>query len=151
VTKPQILNLIRETAAANGGEPLGINRFSKQTGLSIHSWRGKFWLRWSEALAEAGFAPNPRDEAYSPDFLLEKLALLAREHGHFPTYAETRLAKHRDATFPGHGTFNRLGSKSERVRLLRDFVRSKPAYADVLALPPAEDSAEEPESSDAIS
>jgi hypothetical protein len=54
--KQHILEEIRRTAAANNGEPLGVARFFQETGIKETDWRGKFWVRWGEALREAGLS-----------------------------------------------------------------------------------------------
>src|SRR4051794_11339136 len=56
--KAHILAEIKRTAAANGGMPLGRQRFFAETGIKQSDWEGVHWARWSEALQEAGFAPN---------------------------------------------------------------------------------------------
>ena len=144
-TKDDVLEAIRETAAKNGGVPLGQLRFKNEAGIAVHEWRGKFWLRWSEALAEAGFTPNTRHMAYDQDFLLTKLAELTREHKHFPTYPEMLFAKNKDEMFPGKEGFMRLGSKSKRTQLLREFANQKPEFSDILAYLPSSEFSEDTE------
>ena len=134
--KSEILDAIREAAAKNGGIPLGQGRFTKETGIQTHIWRGKFWLRWSDAVTEAGFSPNTLTAAYGDEFLLTKLAELARTRGHVPIDTELRFAKSNDESFPGVEAFYRLGSKAERTELLRAFLSQKPEFADVLAILP---------------
>jgi hypothetical protein len=138
MTKSHILDAIRETTAKNNGLPLGQARFANETGISAHIWRGKFWLRWSEAIIEAGFSPNEWGKTYSTDFLLAKLAELTRSNKHFPTDPELRLTKTNDATFPSPEAFYRLeAKKSLRIELLRAFVSRTPEYSDIISfLPP---------------
>jgi len=138
MTKADIINLIKEIAAKNSGVAPGMKHFASETGVSVHAWRGRYWLRWSEALAEAGFAPNKWSEAYGDDFLLEKLATLTRKNKHFPTYGEMLFARRADPSVPGVEAINRLGPKATRVALLRDFCGRHPTYADVLAFLPAD-------------
>jgi len=58
MTREQIIAEIRRTATDNGGVPLGRGRFYSETGIKESDWSGKYWARWSEAVAEAGFRPN---------------------------------------------------------------------------------------------
>lgn len=71
--KNYILAEIKRTAAANGGAALGSKRFSTETGIRETEW-GRFWVRWGDALIEAGFKPNEFITAYSEDVLLQRLA-----------------------------------------------------------------------------
>src|SRR6267142_231066 len=100
MNKEEILREIRRTAEANGGLPLGSRRFETETGIKDTEWLGKLWARWSDALREAGFAPNQLRVAYESVDVLEKYATLARELGRLPTANDMRLKDRRDPTFP---------------------------------------------------
>jgi hypothetical protein len=91
VTKAHILDEIELTAEANGGQALGRLRFYAETGIKETDWSGKYWVRWSDALREAGYAPNQFQLAYDERFLLKELASFVRELGHFPVIAELKL------------------------------------------------------------
>ncbi len=67
--KSQILDEIRRTTAVNGGKALGKGRFLAETGIKESDWHGKFWVRWGDALREAGFEPNRLNAAHSEDHL----------------------------------------------------------------------------------
>jgi hypothetical protein len=125
MTKAQILSEIRRTAAANGGAPLGMDRFFSETGVKQGDWRGKYWVRWGDALQEAGFAPNDLQAARSDDDLLTCLAGLVRELGHFPVVAEIKLKARSDPGFPWHNTFSRLGRKGILAARLKRFCEEK--------------------------
>jgi hypothetical protein len=43
MNKQHILTEIKRTAASNGGVPLGVSKFSKETGIKDSDWRGKIW------------------------------------------------------------------------------------------------------------
>jgi len=58
MTKALILDQIRRTAAENDGVPLGRDRFLTQTGIKEADWLGKYWVRWSDAIREAGYEPS---------------------------------------------------------------------------------------------
>lgn len=115
--KEHIISEIRRTAEENAGKPLGISRFDKETGIKPWDWRGKYWTKWSDAIAEAGYSnPNKMQAAYSNDFLIGKLVELIQELGHFPTSTERRLKGHQDKMFPTHNTFSRFGNKAELIQ-----------------------------------
>ena len=73
MTKEHILSEIRRTAATNGGKPLGVERFLKETGVKPSDWQAKYWIRWGEALREAGFQPNQLQAARTRNDLLGNL------------------------------------------------------------------------------
>jgi hypothetical protein len=137
MNKEHILSEIKRTAAANAGEPLGRERFFRETGIKVTDWMGKFWARWGDALQEAGFVPNELQAAYDRDTLIEHYIALSRSLGHLPVEAELRLAARRDPAFPSHSTFpNRLGgSKNQIVTTLLDYCsRRGDGYDDIIAL-----------------
>ncbi|MBL7107089.1 MAG: GIY-YIG nuclease family protein [Phycisphaerae bacterium] len=114
--KEHILSEIKRTAEENGGIPLGIGRFEKETGIKAWVWRGKYWIGWGDAIAEAGYInPNEMQSAYPDDFLVGKLMELIQELGHFPTSVEHRFKRHQDKEFPSHSTFSRFGNKRELI------------------------------------
>lgn len=88
IKKEHILNEIKRTARENGSQPLGQGRFENETGIKQTDWAGKFWVRWSEALTEAGFIPNKMQEAFDEDFLINKLVNFILEIKKFPTKYE---------------------------------------------------------------
>ena len=69
-SKRFIIKEIKRTAEKNGGEALGMIRFYKATGITIADWRGKMWLRWSDAVKEAGLPPNKKAGPYDEQFLI---------------------------------------------------------------------------------
>ena len=131
VTKAQILAEITRTAKENGGTPLGVDRFSAETGIKETDWLGRYWARWGDALKEAGLPPNVFQGAYEENILLEKLALLARELGHFPGRTEIQLKRRSDSTLPDSKTFQRLGRKRELAEKLAQFCAGREGYQDV--------------------
>ncbi|PYM01902.1 MAG: hypothetical protein DMF19_04935 [Verrucomicrobia bacterium] len=109
MTREAILSEIRRTAQENGGVALGKKRFLDATGIAESDWSGRYWTRWSDAVAEAGFvvqSMNPR----LPDVdVIEAAAAIVRSLGHFPTAAEIRLAASSNPDMPSHNTFRRFG------------------------------------------
>ena len=114
--KQHILDEIKRTALENGGKPLGIARFQTETGIKHADWYGKYWVRWGDALQEAGLTANKLQGAYPEDFLLEKVCTFIREIGHFPVAGELRLKAHQDSTFPSATTFERFGNKNAFIK-----------------------------------
>jgi len=129
VTRAHILDEIKRTADANGGQPLGRQRFYAETGIKETDWSGRYWVRWSEALRDAGYSPNHYEQ-----FLLDKLAAFIQELGHFPVVAELKLKRVQDPEFPSHGTFARLGGKTKLATRLVDFCQQHDGYEDVAAI-----------------
>lgn len=119
--KRHIIDEIKRTAQENGGVPLGTQRFRAQTGIKVSDWQGKFWARWGDALIEAGFQPNVLQGRRNDDELLESLALLTRELGHFPVTNEIKMKARSEPGFPWHNTFARLGNKQTLATLLHGF------------------------------
>ncbi len=129
--KEEILEAIRRTAKQNGGRPLGEQRFKRETGLK--SWM-KYWARFGDAQKDAGFAPNQLQGAYDDDFLLRKVANIARRLKRFPTYREIGIERQDDPELPDKKTFCRLGSKHDLATKLIAFCEIRGNYGDVIAL-----------------
>jgi Meiotically up-regulated gene 113 len=134
VDKDHILAEIRRCADANGGVALGRERFYAETGIRESDWSGKYWVRWNEALGEAGVAANRLNRPLPEDHVLQQLALFVRELGHFPVRGELKLRRNEDRTFPSANTFGRFGNKQETVRRLAEYCASDSSLADVAAI-----------------
>ncbi len=135
VTKAHILQEIKRTAEANGGKPLGRDRFKSETGITESDWTGIHWIRWSDAIREAGYVPNERSRPVDIATALDKYAGLVQELGHLPVQAELRFKCRSDCTFPNHNTFfRRFGTKLELVENLAQYCRSHAAYDNVVPL-----------------
>ena len=131
--KGHIVGEIRRTAKENGGKPLGVRAFRRETGIKESDWRGRYWANWGEALQEVGYSPNLWQGAYDTDFVLEKLAGLAKDCGHFPTHAEINL-RTRKGSFPSERVFRRLGPKNVLAAKLAEYCKGRLGYEDVVAL-----------------
>lgn len=129
-----ILDAIRRAAETNDGIAPGQELFERLSGISSGQWRGKLWLRWSDALKEAGFQPNRLKEALPRERILACLAELTRKHGRFPTHAEVVMERERDKSFPHHTVFTRIGKQYERIEALREFASANPEFADIASL-----------------
>jgi hypothetical protein len=134
MNKDHIIKEIQRTAKENGDVALGTGRFSQETGIKKHDWYGKYWARWGDAVREAGFTPNQMNEAYSPDWLIEKFLTLTRELGRLPVSGDLRMKARNDKDFPSHGVFDRLGSKRELVAKVVEFCQKHKDFEDVIPL-----------------
>lgn len=129
--KQQILAEIHRTAQANGGRPLGRDRFERETGIRTSDWEGKYWARWNDAVRDAGLSPNQLVSAYDEAHLLAQLASLVRELGRFPTSREMILRRRHDAQFPSQTVYKRFGSKTELAAKLLEYCSADQALLDV--------------------
>lgn len=110
ITKQQIVAEIRRIAAKNDGRPPGIRGFSNETGLSRSSWEGMYWSKWSDALSEAGFAPNKRNPKFEDDAIFEMLVTVCRHYGRRPSVADMRLFRRTvSPEFPIESIRGRIG------------------------------------------
>lgn len=134
VDRDFIVAEIRRCADENDGTPLGRARFEAVTGIRESDWSGRFWARWSDAVAEAGFVPNTLQGSYPNSEILEQLATFVRELGRIPTAPELRMRRRQDSAFPSAGVFARLGNRAQLVALLLDYCSTDPALADVHAI-----------------
>lgn len=134
MTKQHILEEIKRTAKANGGVALGRQKFFSETGIKVSDWYGKYWVRWGDAIRDAGFTPNQLEKAYSEEWLLQKLAALTKELGRFPLYGDLRMKASRDDDFPSHSTFGRLGPKNRMMSKVSEYCQKHKGFEDVLPL-----------------
>ncbi|MCG7755529.1 MAG: GIY-YIG nuclease family protein [Nitrosomonas sp.] len=130
--KEEILIELKRLAEAAGGKAPGFQRFSSETGLRKSDWYPHYWLRWGDAICEAGLQANEFNSATDTDFLILKYIELIRELGHFPIEGELRVKAKKDKGFPSHSGFTRLGSKYERVRKIIEYCGDKEGYEDIL-------------------
>jgi len=129
--KAYILQEMKRTAEENNGVPLGWRKFLSATGVKKYEWLGRFWSRWSDAVREAGFAPNKMEAGYDRGQLLDHYAELARELGRLPTGDDLRLKAHADPAFPSEKTIRRLGARSALARELLQYCQVQNGFEDV--------------------
>lgn len=136
MTKQHILDEIKRTAEANQGKPLGLDRFAEQTGIKSRDWEGKHWVRWGDAVREAGYEPNEMGWKRKLDesFLLEKLTAFIRELGHFPVGNELKIKKRSDSQFPSANVFSRLGSRTQILSKVISHCKIMGGFDDVIAI-----------------
>lgn len=113
-TKQQVLDEIIRTAKENGGKPLGMAKFEKETGIKPYDWK-KFWPRFGDAQKEAGFDPNQLQNSYDDEFVIKKMVSLMRKLGKFPAHGELRIARNNDPEFPSSGSL--FDSKEQKIKL----------------------------------
>lgn len=137
-TREEIIAAIQQATAHDGGKPVGRMRFETLTGITPRAWRGMYWARWSDALHDAGFEPNPISQKTDPDEALKQAARLVRRFGRIPVEEELRIARRTDPTLPTLTSLRSLGGRRSGVLLstLRQLAASDPAYADLLELLP---------------
>jgi hypothetical protein len=131
MTRQQILGEIQRIAAENGSKAPGSQRFESETGISTYSWNA-YWLRWGDALLEAGFEPNPFSEAHSADFIITKYIEVIREIGKFPIQGELDRKRKTDKSFPSLSSLRHFGSKEKRASEILTFCRKHEEFADVI-------------------
>jgi hypothetical protein len=134
MNKQHILDEIVRTAKENGGKALGRERFGKVTGIREGDWSGRYWARWSDAVAEAGFAPNQMNALIDADTILGHYVALARKLGRLPVQSEMRMQKRQDSAFPNDKVFERFGSKQELIQSVLAFCAANPGNEDVAAI-----------------
>lgn len=132
--KEHILKELKRTASANDGICLGKSRFLAETGIREADWKGKYWINWSDAVKEAGLTPNEFGQTIDSEFLLAKVATYIRELGHFPQYAELKIKRHNDPSFPDEKTLRRWGRKPFFAKAIYDWCENKKEWDDVAAL-----------------
>jgi hypothetical protein len=132
--KQHILDEIRRTAKANGDKPLGIRRFKAQTGIAESDWSGKHWVRWGDALIEAGYKPNTLQQAYDEEFVIGKLVELIQTLGHYPVVREMKMLTGGGTGFPSHRVFQRVGRKHELAQKAVDYCRKQGGLDEVIAI-----------------
>jgi hypothetical protein len=141
MNREYILDEIRRIAALTPHGKLGSTRFKRISGISEGVWRGKFWIKWTDAAKEAGVAPGEKTASVDENALLTALAELVREYKHFPTQAETKIQRAVNANFPSYSSFTKLGPLGEKINKLRQFATNNTAFTDILDfLPTSSDS-----------
>ena len=137
MNKDFIIFEIKRLATENGGVALGRSAFFNATGIKESDWSGKIWVKWSDAVREAGFEPQEMQRSFNEEEKILRLIEVIRHYGKWPTTAEIKLYSRQTAGFPSHNTLSGLGSLQERQRLVFDYCnKEKKHYQDVLSLIP---------------
>jgi len=130
--RAEILDVIRRTAQANGGIPLGHHRLT-EIGKPPAVW-GRYWPRLSAAQREAGVEPNKKNEAVPEEEALAHLVRFVREIRAIPTSRDRVVKRNQDPTFPSERVWKRLGPNSRLLARLARYAEAHPGHEDVLAL-----------------
>lgn len=134
IDKRHILAEIKRISEARGGKPPGVRVFERETGIKESDWYPDLWLRWGDALQEAGLTRNTMQEAFSSEFLVEQYARLAQRLTRLPVQGELILESKNNASFPSEKAFRRFGGRSKVLRAVIEFCRTKGGYDDVLQM-----------------
>lgn len=132
--KQEIIEEIKRTAQLNNGKALGQRRFEKETGIKMRDWCPFLWLRWSDAIKEAGLVPNQLNTAISKDVAIEKLIGFIKEIGHFPVYREFLIKARQDSTFPSDGVFAKFGGKKKLAASVVNYCCARGGLEDVIEI-----------------
>jgi hypothetical protein len=133
--RDQILTEIKRLASANGGQPLGVRAFERETGIREAAWRGIHWARWGDALIEAGFAPNEWQGKLDTELVFQKFVEACRHFSRIPTVEELRMDGRMREDFPTSKSFyTHFGSKNALIRNLRTWTADRKDFEDVAAM-----------------
>lgn len=127
MNKKEILDSIRRIAAANNGKAPGSQRFTSETGVRKHDWYPHLWLKWGDAVVEAGFEPNALSVAPPDEILIHRHIEIIRELGRFPIEGDLRLN-------PSRRGISSLGNKRARVEKVLAYCRLHNQYADIVPI-----------------
>jgi len=137
--KDHILSEIRRITALNDGKPVGELMFKKETGIAQHKWRPKIWLRWSDALSEAGFQPNALTQRLDSSKVLDGIITACRHYGRLPTRDELELFRQAEPSIPSANAIRRhFGGRSGLITALAKRASDDVTYSDIAALLPAD-------------
>ncbi len=114
--KDFILEQIREVSIKLGGQTPGKGVFQRESGIKESDWAGRYWVRWNDAVLEAGLPTNVMQVTHNKLFVVKKFISLIKELGKFPTNIELQMKSRTDADFPARGTFkNHLVVESQQL------------------------------------
>lgn len=132
--KRHILAEIQRLAEANGGVPPGKRLFESETGIKESHWYPALWLRWGDAIEEAGLARNSMKVPFSEDSLAAQYAALTARLGRLPLQGELIRESSNNPAFPSEKTFRRFKGKDNLLKAVVAFCGDKPELANVRSL-----------------
>lgn len=131
-SKAHIVAEIKRLARASG-KPPGVRLFEGETGIKESDWYPDLWLRWGDALQEAGFTRNTMVEALSDELLLDQYVRFARRLSRLPLHGEIIRESKVNPAFPSEKTYRPFGGKPNLLRAVAAFCRANAGFDDVLA------------------
>lgn len=132
--KHHILSEIKRIAGENGDKAPGSMVFERETGIRKPDWYPNIWLRWGDALVEAGYAPNKFQTAMRDEVLIQSYIGLVRELQRLPVAGEIRRKSQNDKSFPSHNVFNRFGGKEKLLEAVTRYCQQHPDHEDIITL-----------------
>jgi hypothetical protein len=93
ISREEIVAEIRKFVSANNGEIPGERTFVNATRIKPSTWKGRFWVRWTDAAREAGYDPNSMTQRIPEEDMLTQLAGFVVELGYFPVRDESICAQ----------------------------------------------------------
>lgn len=134
--KEHIIKEIQRLAAQLGRVP-GQEIFSKETGIADHQWRGKYWSKWGEALADAGQVQNNWNEKLNSKAILDAMMEVCRHFKAFPTVAEYKLYRQSNSNIPHYETIRtQFGTRAEVIAALIKHAAENQQFEDVVHILP---------------
>lgn len=127
MNKSDILNSILRIATDNGGKAPGSQRVATETGMRKSDWYPKLWVRWSDALREAGLEPNVLNTAPQVADLINRHIEIIRQLGRFPIEPDLRL-------LPNVRGLSRLGNKRERAIKVLQYCHEHEGFEDIVSI-----------------
>ncbi|CCV05400.1 conserved hypothetical protein [Mesorhizobium metallidurans STM 2683] len=125
IQKQEIIRAIRSIAAASGGVPPGQRKFLSETGITDHTWKNRIWRKWTDALAEAGFAPLEWFAGYDKSEILQQVNDLARRLEAFPNYGDLTFEGSNNPYFVSIAAIKRRWRIGDLAAELRTFAADR--------------------------
>lgn len=129
-SKQQILSEIQRLAAIYDGR-LSIRKFCEESGIKEHQMLGVHWVRWNDALTDAGikttnsfFQPRIEDTA-----VIEALAQLIQRSGKWPKDNDLLMERRTNQNFPSIKVIRRVRSASPLAARILSYCSGQPSLS----------------------
>lgn len=119
--------------AEAGGKPPGVRLFESETGIKESDWYPDMWLRWGDALQEAGFARNTMVAGLSDEILVEQYARLAQRLLRLPLQGGLIRESKVNPASPSEKTFRRFGGKGNLLKAVAACCRANTGFEEVVS------------------